>query len=135
MAFGFDITNTIKDDSVNVLAAKIDNSWTYKEIATQSGFQWNDRNFYANYGGINKNVFLHITNRLYQTLPLFSSLGTTGTYVYATDINVPDRSAIITAESKIRNENNKPQTIIYEVFINDNEGINVASFQGSPKTI
>lgn len=135
MAFGFDITDAVKYDSVNVIAAKIDNSWTYKEIATQSPFQWNDRNFYANYGGINKNVFLHITNRLYQTLPLFSSLGTTGIYIYATDISVPDHSAIINVESQIRNEYDKPQTVNYEVVITDNEGKTVASFQGNPKTI
>ncbi len=66
-----------------MLAARIDNAWDYKEKATGSAFQWNDRNFYANYGGINKNVFLHVTDRLHQTLPLYSNLGTTGVYVYA----------------------------------------------------
>jgi beta-galactosidase len=135
MAFGFDITNEIRYDSVNVLAAKIDNSWSYKEIATQSGFQWNDRNFYANYGGINKNVFLHITNRLYQTLPLFSSLGTTGVYIYPTDIHIQDHSATIHAESQIRNEENKSQIVALHVEITDNEGKPVAAFSGSPKTV
>ena len=56
-------------------AARIDNSWNYHEAATKSPYEWNDRNFYANYGGINKNVFLHITDKLYQTLPLYSNLG------------------------------------------------------------
>lgn len=135
MAFGFDITNAIRYDTVNVLAAKIGNSWNYKEIATGSGFQWNDRNFYANYGGINKNVYLHITNRLYQTLPLFSSLGTTGIYVYPTDINISDHSATINVESQIKNENSKSQPVSFEVFITDSTGKTVASFQGTPKTI
>jgi beta-galactosidase len=135
MAFGFDISDAIRYDTLNLLAAKIDNDWKYKEIATQSAFQWNDKNFYANYGGINKNVYLHITDRLYQTLPLFSSLGTTGTYVYATNINVTDRSATINVESQIKNERDQPQTVNYEVVITDNEGKTVASFQSSPKTI
>lgn len=135
MAFGFDITNAIKYDSVNVLSAKIDNSWTYKEIATQSAFQWNDRNFYANYGGINKNVFLHITSKVYQTLPLFSSLGTTGIYIYPSAINVPNRKATINVESQIKNDSDKPQMVNYEVVINDNDGKTVAAFQGIPKTI
>jgi len=135
MAFGFDITNEIKYNSVNLLAAKIDNSWTYKEIATQTPFQWNDRNFYANYGGINKNVILHITNRVYQTLPLFSSLGTTGIYVYTSAINVHDHSATIHVESQIKNEDNKPQDVKFEVVVTDKEGKTVASFMGTPKTI
>jgi beta-galactosidase len=135
MAFGFDITNVIKYDSVNVLAAKIDNSWFYKEVATQSAFQWNDRNFYANYGGINKNVFLHITNRVYQTLPFFSNLGTTGIYVYPSAINVSGHSAIINVESQIKNEIDKAQKVNYEVVINDKDGKTVATFQGTPKTV
>src|SRR4051812_20630365 len=68
MAFGFDITDVVKPyPQENIIAARIDNAWDYKEKSTGSAFQWNDRNFYANYGGINRSVFLHITNRVYQT--------------------------------------------------------------------
>ena len=55
MAFGFDVTSLIQQGDQNVLAARIDNSWDYREIATNQRYQWADRNFYANYGGINKN--------------------------------------------------------------------------------
>src|SRR6185436_2856852 len=79
MAFGFDITDLLMQGE-NVVAARIDSSWDYKEKATRSGFQWNDRNFFANYGGINKNVWLHVTDKLYQTLPLYSNLKTKGVY-------------------------------------------------------
>src|SRR3954464_6372225 len=51
MAFGFDITDSVVRGE-NILAARIDNSWDYKEKSTGSSFQWNDKNFYANYGGI-----------------------------------------------------------------------------------
>ena len=89
MAFGFDITETaLPAPQENVLAVRIDNSWDYKEKSTGSTYQWNDRNFYANYGGINKNVFLHITDKLHQTLPLYSNLDTTGVYIYAQDIDI-----------------------------------------------
>src|SRR4029079_12466391 len=47
MAFGFDVSNFVGLGE-NVVAARIDNSWNYKEKATGSSFQWNDRNFYAN---------------------------------------------------------------------------------------
>lgn len=62
MAFGYDLTPHLNFGGENVIALRIDNDWAYKERATGSGFQWNDRNFNANYGGIPKNVWLHITD-------------------------------------------------------------------------
>ena len=123
MAFGFDITDALKPaPQENVLAVRVDNSWDYHEQATGATYQWSDRNFYANYGGINKNVYLHITNRLYQTLPLYSNLGTAGIYVYAQDFNIKGRSAKITAESQVRNEYTRPKTFIYNVIVYDADG-------------
>jgi hypothetical protein len=41
MAFGFDITEFVNfGNEENVLAARIDNDWEYKEKATQTKFQW-----------------------------------------------------------------------------------------------
>ncbi|MGH9819967.1 MAG: glycoside hydrolase family 2 protein, partial [Pyrinomonadaceae bacterium] len=118
MAFGFDITDAVVGGE-NVIAVRIDNSWDYKEKATGSGFQWNDRNFYANYGGINKNVYLHITDKLYQTLPLYSNLQTTGVYVYPTDLDIKGRTATVTAETQVRNEYPAVKTLTYEVVVKD----------------
>ena len=109
MACGFDLTPYIKEGT-NVLAVRCDNSWTYRSRQHNSRYQWNDRNFNANYGGIPKNVFLHITDRLYQTLPLYSNLGTTGTYVYATDYDIANRKAVVHVESQVRNEDTKART-------------------------
>lgn len=80
MACGFDLTPYIIKGE-NVIAVRTDNSWTYRERSTGSRYQWNDKNFNANYGGIPKNVWLHRCGTLYQTLPLYSNLGTVGTYV------------------------------------------------------
>ena len=77
MAFGADITDALRPGE-NVIAVRVDNDWRYKERATGSGFQWNDRNFNVNYGGITRNVRLHLTGSVYQTLPLWSALGTNG---------------------------------------------------------
>ncbi|MEO5562902.1 MAG: sugar-binding domain-containing protein, partial [Chitinophagaceae bacterium] len=64
-AFGFDITELVNfGDKENVIAARIDNDWNYKEKATDTKFQWEDKNFNANYGGISKNVFLHVMGRV-----------------------------------------------------------------------
>ncbi|WP_207512757.1 glycoside hydrolase family 2 protein [Longitalea luteola] len=135
-AFGFDITNLVKEgDAENVLAVRIDNSWDYHERATNTKFQWEDKNFNANYGGINKNVYLHITGKVYQTLPLFTALGTTGVYVYADQFNIRGRSATIHAESPVKNETAAPQTVQYEVSITDIAGKPVKTFTGDKTTL
>ena len=109
MACGFDLTPYIREGK-NVLAVRCDNSWTYESRQYQSRYQWNDRNFNANYGGIPKNVWLHVTGKLYQTLPLYSNLGTTGTYVYATDFDIQNHKAVVHIESQVRNEDSKPRS-------------------------
>ena len=131
MAFGFDISEQVRTAPAgNVLAVRIDNSWTYKEQASGSTYQWSDRNFYANYGGINKNVYLHVTDRLYQTLPLYSNLKTTGVYIYAQEFNPTSRSAKVTAEAQVRNEYTSPKRYSYEVVIEDLNGKPVKTFSG-----
>jgi beta-galactosidase len=119
MAFGFDISDDIRFGEKNIIAVRIDNSWSYHEKDSKSPFQWNDKNFYANYGGINKNVFLHITNKLYQTLPLYSNLKTTGVYVFANQIDISQKLAMVTASSQIKNEYKVPITFQYQVRIQD----------------
>ena len=136
MAFGFDITGFVRPSPAeNVLAVRIDNSWDYREKAGNAKFQWEDRNFYANYGGINKNVWLHITDRLYQTLPLYSLLGTTGVYVYADRIDIPAARARITAESEVRNEYDTPRSFDYNVVLKDLDGRVVGRFSGGRHTL
>ncbi|MCD7710475.1 MAG: DUF4982 domain-containing protein [Porphyromonadaceae bacterium] len=135
MAVGFDLTPYIDYTGENVLAVRVDNDWHYKERATGTPFQWNDNNFNANYGGIPKNVWLHITGKVYQTLPLYSQLQTEGVYVYATDINVKGHEATIHAVSQVRNESSRPVTVGYDVEIVDYEGNSVAHFLGNSKTV
>jgi len=138
MAFGFDITDLVNfGDAENIIAVRTDNNWDYREKASNQKFQWEDRNFNANYGGIAKNVYLHLTNKVYQTLPLFSNLGTTGTYIYADNnsINVKNKSAIIHAESEIKNETAQSQQVSYGVLITDLNGKPVANFAGESVTI
>ena len=121
MACGFDLTPYIIIGE-NVLAVRCDNSWTYRSRQHDSRYQWNDRNFNANYGGIPKNVWLHVTDKLYQTLPLYSNLGTTGTYIYATDFDIPSRKAVIHAESQVRNEDTKAHNVALVFTLTDADG-------------
>ncbi|MEV4778714.1 glycoside hydrolase family 2 protein [Burkholderia sp. LMU1-1-1.1] len=133
-AFGFDITAALVDGE-NTVAVRTDNSWDYREKATGQRYQWSDKNFNANYGGLSKNVRLHVTDKLYQTLPLYSSLGTTGVYVYAGDFDIPGRRATVTAESQVRNDYDQPRTFTYEVRIRDREGRQVAAFSSPAQTL
>lgn len=135
MAFGYDITPYLKAGKVNEIALRIDNNWSYKERATDTQFQWNNKNFNANYGGIPKNVWLHVTDRLYQTLPLYSSLQTTGVYIYASDIRVKSRKAVINAESEVCNAYGKKQTVGYEVALYDKDNALVSTFKGNEITL
>jgi beta-galactosidase len=135
MAFGFDLTPYLHYDKSNLIAVRVDNSWDYKEKATHTAFQWNNRNFYANYGGINKNVWLHITDDVYQTLPLYSSLGTTGTYIYADGMDIAGKSATVHAESEVKNDSKKSVEASLRMEITDLEGKIVGTFTGEATEI
>ena len=63
MAVGFDLTPYINYGGENVMAVRTDNNWDYRERATNTKYQWSDRNFNANYGGLPKNVWLHVTDK------------------------------------------------------------------------
>ncbi|WP_300117011.1 sugar-binding domain-containing protein [Sphingobium sp.] len=133
-AFGADITRALKPGD-NVVAVRVDNDWAYRERATNSPFQWNDKNFNVNYGGITKNVKLHLTGSVYQTLPLLAGLGTTGQYIWADDFDVPGRAATLHAETEVHNADAKPQSLTYDVSIRDRSGKLVGKVDGGPVSI
>ena len=134
MACGFDLTPYIRKGN-NVLAVRCDNSWNYRSREFNSRYQWNDRNFNANYGGIPKNVWLHVTGKLYQTLPLYSNLGTTGTYVYATDFDIPNHKAVIHVESQVKNEDTRARTFRLRTTVIDAGDQPLAVFDSEPTTL
>jgi beta-galactosidase len=135
MAVGFDVTELVKPaPAENVLAVRTDNAWDYREQATKQRYQWNDRNLSANYGGITKNVELHVMDKLHQTLPLYSNLKTIGVYVYAQDFDLAGK-ATITAESEVCNEHSEPRTFTYEVSSVDMAGRTVKQFATEATTL
>ncbi|MBI1683245.1 DUF4982 domain-containing protein [Caulobacter hibisci] len=135
-AFGVDATKLLKPAPfVNVIAVRVDNDWKYKERATGSGFQWNNNNFNVNYGGIHRAVRLHLTGDLHQTLPLYSSLGTTGVYVWADGFDIKGRAATVHAESQVRNDGARPRTFAYRVTLKDVDGKPAGQFTAPAVTI
>lgn len=135
MAFGFDLTPFIKYDAENFLKVRTDNDWAYQEKESGTRYQWNNSNFNANYGGLPKNVWLHTTGDIYQTLPLYSNLGTTGTYIYGTDYDIRGKKATIHAESQVINTTDKAQRVALEAEVIDADGNKVARFKGSAQPI
>ena len=133
-AIGFDLTPYIKNGD-NVISVRVDNDWQYREKSSKAKFQWNDRNFNANYGGIPKNVFLHVTDMVYQTLPLYSNLQTTGVYIYGTDYDIPGKKVTVNAESEVRNDSDKARKMIYEVSVYDLDGKLVKTFKSKAVTV
>jgi len=125
---GVDISAYVNFGPVeNVLAVKVDNTLGYKEVATGVSYEWNTPPFDPNIGGIVSNVNLHVMDKVYQTLPLYSNLGTTGTYVYPTNISIGARSADVTVEAQVMNSNTDSVKVDYVVAIVDRDGSLVAS--------
>ncbi|MDD4923023.1 MAG: DUF4982 domain-containing protein, partial [Bacteroidales bacterium] len=136
MAFGFDLTNYVTfGKKENVIAVRVNNSSKYQERATGSAFQWNDPASYASDGGLNKNVFLHITDKLYQTLPLFNNLKTKGVYIYADNFDIKGKRAVLHIESEVRNDYDKPKTMKINVMVRDNEKLLIREFQSEEVTL
>jgi beta-galactosidase len=135
-AVGFDVTGHMKPEpEENIVAVRTDNAWDYREKLGNSRYQWNDKNFNANYGGIPKNVKLHVMDRLHQTLPLYSNLKTTGVYIHASEFDLTAKAATITAESEVHNEYGEPKTFSYEVALLDMNGKLVKEFSTGTTTL
>ena len=136
MAAGFDLTPWLRPaPQDNVLAVRTDNDWDYKEQATGQVYQWSNRNFNANYGGIPKNVRLHVTGPLHQTLPLFSTLGTTGVYVYAQAFDQAAGAATVVAEAQVKNDFPTARTFAFEATVADAAGRPAGTLRGPTTTL
>jgi beta-galactosidase len=108
---GFDLTTAARPAPMeNVLAARVANSSA-------------------------ANVWLHITSKLHQTLPLHSTLNTTGVYVYASDFDIAGQSARVTAEAQVKNEFDAPRTFTFDAIVHDGEDRAIATLGGGSHTL
>jgi beta-galactosidase len=93
-AVGLDLTRFVKfGGQDNLLAVKVDNNPDYLEEDTGTAFEWNSKNFNPNFGGLNRDARLIVAGRIYQTLPLYENLQTSGVYVYPGVIDLLKRTA------------------------------------------
>jgi beta-galactosidase len=128
---GLDLTGFVNfGDAENVIAVKVDNSNDYKEEATGVEFEWMGRAFNPNYGGLNHDIWLHLTGKIYQTLPLYENLKTTGIYIYGANFNIKNKTCDVNIESQVKNESGDQQSITLSAIIVDADGKVRATLQG-----
>ena len=131
--YGLDISDGVHfGGAENVLAVQVDNRTTYREHSSGQGFRWNANDFNPDHGGINRHVWLHVTGKIYQTLPLYYGLQSTGVYVHAGNFNIPAKSADVTVEAEVKNASGKRATVTLSAAIVDRNGQVRARFQGEP---
>lgn len=131
-AYGIEISDAVHFGSQeNVLAVKVDNRTTYQERATSTTFEWNANDFNPDYGGINRHVWLHVMGEIYQTLPLYYGLETTGVYVYAGNFDIANKSADVTVESQVKNASADRATVELSAVVVDSSGQLIAQLDGN----
>lgn len=127
---GLDLTGFVQfGNADNVIAVKVDNSNDYEEEATGTGFEWMGCAFNPNYGGLNHDIWLHLTGKVYQTLPLYENLQTTGVYIFGSDFDIKGKMCGVNIESQVRNESGDQQSIMLSAVVVDSAGKVCAKFE------
>jgi len=130
IAFGYDISQYIKYDGAdNVIAVKVNNDRNSDNFRDNDPLVWNHEHWHPTHGGIYRNVFLHTTDPLHVTLPLYDNMKTVGTYVYAE--NISEKSADVTVTAEVKNEYNTAKDIVCEARIIDAKGKIVSTSQST----
>ena len=146
-AYGIDITDAVHLGAQgNVLAVKVDNTTAYKERAfcmanpknadgtpcVGTSYQWSGNNFNPNHGGINRHVWLHVTGKIHQTLPLYYGLESQGVYIHAGNFNIAKKTADVTVDAEVHNTSGDRATVGLSAVIVDHNGRVCAQFDGDP---
>lgn len=133
---GIDLTGLVHFGAQdNVIAVKVDNSADYKEQATGVPYEWMGAAFNPNFGGLNHDIRLILTGKIYQTLPLYENLGTTGVYVYADDFDLAHQAATIHVESQVHNASADFASIALTAYVVDAAGVVRARFDSDPSDL
>ena len=131
-AAGLDITQFVHfGGQDNLLAVKVDNSPNYREEATDTAFEWNAKDFNPNFGGLNRDARLIVAGKIYQTLPLYENLRTTGVYVYPEAIDLAKKTAEVKVEAEVVNETSDYALITLSAVVVDAEGVVRAKLEGN----
>lgn len=156
---GFDITNFVTPGEQAVIAICNDGSGTKgnpdkkmhetvpgeewgSSYANKSGsfgngaeYGWNTRDFNEPQIGLVYDAYLHVKGNVYQTLPLYNNLKTTGNYIYASDFDIMNEKAKIHVDAEIRNESGQAGDYTLHVDVVDHLGKTAYSFDSAKKSV
>ncbi len=132
---GIDITDYVKFGAENVLAVQVDNNPNVK-IASYggAGLPFGEP-FNPNFGGLNRDVVLHIADPVHQTYPLYRNLGTVGTYIYSTNIDSLSKTATLNIDAQVANDSKSPQSVTCSAIVVDRDGNEVLTLPEVSQTI
>ncbi len=142
--FGVDLSALLKFGEENVIAVSCDNTFV-KDTERKEGINlwhdylggaklpWNNPHWHPAHGGIYRNVFLHVSNQLYFTQPLYNNMKTVGTYVYTTDESRV--KATIGIEAEVKNTTNKTQKFLLKSSIINDKGETVLEIDSEILTL
>lgn len=82
-----------------------------------AGFQWNSHEFRPSQAGLVYNVNLYVKSEVYQTLPLYNNLKTTGNYIYADNFDIKNKKAKIHVKAELRNETAADKNVTLQVDV------------------
>ena len=131
VASGYDITPAMKPGE-NIVAVATDNcaargTKIYSYETSPGGepgdwkgtmYQWNGTDFNPVQGGLTGNVNLHVKRSdSYFTLPLYETLRTEGTYVYAKDLDLGRGEATVCVEPEVEGSGSVRTTVNGQTFI------------------
>jgi beta-galactosidase len=123
--FGADLTSNIKFGQDNVLAVMCDNTYPMNAEGSTDALVWHDSHWHPNFGGIYRNVYLHVMAKTHVTLPLYTNLKTSG--VYARASNVTDASAQLAIDAEVANEDTAATTVDFSAKVMDAQGTEVVT--------
>jgi beta-galactosidase len=126
---GFDLTDLVRHGKEKVLAVRVDNGREWQERETRVAFQWASKDFNPNFGGLSRNLRLHLTSPVFQTLPLYRGLGTTGVYIYAKNFDLAGQTADLVVESQVTNRSGEHQVVVLQAVVIDADGEVRATFR------
>ncbi|MEO5915966.1 MAG: malectin domain-containing carbohydrate-binding protein [Luteolibacter sp.] len=133
--YGLDITNQVNFGVDNVIAVQVNNDERYKTV-TYAGVELPyGQPFNPNFGGLNRDVTLHICDLAHLTYPLYRDLGTVGTYNYVTNIDTLAKTGNVTVQAEVKNEYLTAQTISCSSVVVDAGGNPLLTLTGSQQVI
>ncbi|HEX4084861.1 MAG TPA: DUF4982 domain-containing protein [Chthoniobacteraceae bacterium] len=125
---GIDITSLVNFGADNVLAVQVDNNPNVKIAGYHNAKLPFGEPFNPNFGGLNRDVILHLAGPVHQTWPLYRNLGTSGAYIYQTQIDTLNRTATLHIDTEVANDSPAAQSVACNATVVDRDGAPVLTF-------